>query len=338
MKRIGRLVALCILALLIAPGTWLHTKAPAPDYTAPLEVEALPEAEGYSGKGVLRGVWALSSDNAHFHGFSALVSLGDDRLLAASDRARLMEFSIPDAPGNPARFFFFPGRSDGPRFSVDLEGVTRDPASGTLWASYEQSMLIERLDRQGNLKSAKQPAMADWPGNGGPETILRLPDGRFVVLAEAASGADGTGRAGLIYDRDPLQGGSPAKFTFAPPKGYSPVDAANLPDGKVLILVRRVVFGLPPRFATALVLVDPAELAEGEIWSGEIVARMGGPDLDENFEGIAAVTTQSGATKLYLIADDNQSAFQKTLLLEIDWPIEAAITEQSARSGSAQDQ
>jgi len=48
-----------------------------------------------------------------------------------------------------------------------------------------------------------------------------------------------------------------------------------------------------------------------------------GPDIEfelapplnvDNFEGIAAETTKSGSTRLYLISDDNYSAKQRTLL------------------------
>jgi hypothetical protein len=84
-------------------------------------------------------------------------------------------------------------------------------------------------------------------------------------------------------------------------------------------LVRRVDWGIPPRFATAIVLADPAEIKAGTMWSGEVIARIGAPDLDENFEGIAAAEEADGSVDLYLIADDNLSAFQDTQMLRLNW-------------------
>jgi hypothetical protein len=39
----------------------------------------------------------------------------------------------------------------------------------------------------------------------------------------------------------------------------------------------------------------------------------------DNFEGLAAVRRPGGATRFYLLSDDNASAGQRTLLLAFEW-------------------
>jgi hypothetical protein len=42
------------------------------------------------------------------------------------------------------------------------------------------------------------------------------------------------------------------------------------------------------------------------------------PSTTDNFEGIAAVTTPDGGTRLYIVSDDNDNPRQRTLLLAFD--------------------
>lgn len=337
-----RLIGILILAVGLAPGTFVRSIALPTDFNAPLHVTSLAEAVGVTDAGstlgsiTLLNAWRLDSRNAHFHGFSALAYLGGadkggGRLLAGSDRGRLLTMPLPqNADPQTSIFSFFAGTRGGPRILVDLEALEYDTATGRVWGAYEQNGGIQRFSLN-NPEQAPDgvniPAMKGWAENGGAETMVRLDDGRFIIIAESGYS---NRRPGLLFAGDPLKNDTPVKFRFVPPDGYSPVDATVLPDGRVMILVRRVVWGIPPRFATALVLADPEKIEEGEAWSGTIVARIEGPDLDENFEGIAAVPqsdrtnlandiASDTALELYLIADDNQSLFQDTLMLRLGW-------------------
>ena len=51
----------------------------------------------------------------------------------------------------------------------------------------------------------------------------------------------------------------------------------------------------------------------------EMQTRKQGATPTENFEGLAVVPGQRGGVVLWLISDDNQSAFQRTLLLKLLW-------------------
>ena len=333
MTRRIRLFCIALLALGLAPGTWLRTHVPPPDFSAPLRVTALADTSSITGDVELLGAWKLTSSNAHFGGYSALVNLGGGRLLAGSDRGRLLEMPLPDkADANTSvRFDFFGDTSGGPRIYVDLESMVFDAETRALWGAFEyggriQSFAYGPSQKRGAAKGRTIAAMQRWPDNGGPETMVRLADGRFIVLAETSSHDT---RAGLMFAGDPLSSAPPRRFRFRPPSGYSPVDASLLPDGRVMILVRKVVWGLPPQFATGLVIADPAEIetlapaksavGQENPWTGEMIAQIGGPDLEENFEGITAIEQADGSADLYLIADDNLSAFQETLMLRLNW-------------------
>jgi len=324
MRRSVRLVWLALVALALAPGTWVRTSIPPPDYGASLFVTPLENPQGISGDVKLLGGWSLNSENAHFGGFSALVALrdaqGSTRLLIGSDRGRILEMPLPQDRDSPSvSFDYFADTSGGPRIFVDLESLEFDSESGQVWGAYEQGGRVQRFPygKAGDaIEGVAVPEMAEWPSNGGAETMMRLADGRFIIIAETSSYDN---RAALLFAGDPIGNPDPITFRFRPPEGFSPVDATVLPDGRALILVRKVVWGLPPRFATAIVLVDPSKIAEGKEWSGETIAEISGPHLAENFEGIAAIEQEDGSLDLYLVADDNLSAFQESQMLRLNW-------------------
>src|SRR5690606_12197778 len=118
-------------------------------------------------------------------------------------------------------------------------------------------------------------------------------------------------RTGLLFATDPVIDDRAIAFTFEPPLGYDPTDAAALPDGRVLILLRSLSFRLPP-FESRLVVADPAEIEAGRPWPWREVARLSGIAPRENYEGLAVVPDESGLV-LWLISDSNQNvALQRT--------------------------
>lgn len=201
----------------------------------------------------------------------------------------------------------------------DAEAVTRDPASGTMWVAYEQDNRILRIDVGGSIRAANPPAMRQWPTNSGPEAFVRLMDGRFIVLAEHRARWWGSGGPGLLFPGDPQAGEPPLRFTFAGPDGYVPVDMGQLPDGRVLVLLRALLYRMPPRFSGALLLADPEEIRQGTVWSGRIVARLDPPLPSDNYEGLAIVPGKDGEVALWIISDDNVAVTQRTLLLKLRW-------------------
>lgn len=247
----------------------------------------------------LRG-WQLTASSAEFGGLSALRAWRG-RWLAVQDTGALVTFSPDDPAGEiiPLSPRCEPNRV---RLGRDLEGLDTDRRS--IWVSSEWHNTICRRDADGVQRGIRPAAMHDWPRNSGAETLLRLHDGRFLVIPEA------TTRAALLFSGDPVRGGQPAKLRYTPPAGYRPTDAAELPDGRIVILNRAL--GLSG-FSAKLVLFDGLP-ARGAL-HGRTIATLAAPLIHDNFEGIAA-RRDGHATVLTIVSDDNYSRFQQTLLLE----------------------
>jgi hypothetical protein len=319
-----RLAALALVALALAPGTWLRVDVGRRSDPAVVTITPLPDRAGVAGELALSGVWELSAPHRWFGGFSALVASGPAGLIAGSDRGFLLELDLAGpAPRAVPGSFRFVGISFNARDEiVDLESLARDPASGTLWAAFEDSNLIMRLAPDGSRPRRTPPAMARWAYNSGAETMERLADGRFLVIAEGARRGSDTAHEALLFPSDPVAGGTPDAFTYAAPRDYDPVDAAQLPDGRVLILLRRVEYALPAaRFDTAIAIADPRTIRAGKVWQGRMIQRLDGGIFADNFEGIAYVADPADPARgaVWLIADDNFSVFQRNLLVRFDW-------------------
>ena len=303
----------------LAPGTCVPVSGPpAIDERQLLFFDRLSAPRTTDGGLQVAGAWHLRSPNFHFSGYSALVALGDGTLLAATDHRRELRFSPPGAARRQVRYAFFAPEPDFQTL-IDLEALARDPASGRLWAAYERTNHIERYDGVHATGMARPRAMRSWPDNRGPEAMTRLADGRFVVLSEGSPHWFAADLPGLVFAGDPVAGAEPASFRFRPPEDFLPVDMAQLPDGRVLILLRAIRWGLPPTFESMLVVADPRRIRPGERWAWREVAHLAEPLPMDNYEGLAVEPGEEGTLVLWLISDDNRSRFQRTLLLKLLW-------------------
>ncbi len=318
---IRRLLLLLPVALVLAPGTWVRSPRPAPVLDAGVEVAALGGLGRRIGALEVQGGWELASRHAYFGSYSGLLALPEGGFLAASDRGKAMRFAF--ANGTPARFVlgnFGSGNADADKTAVDIEALAQDPATGRIWAAYELRNMVERRERDLSRPRRVFPqAMAGWSGNKGPEAMTRLADGRFLMLGEGRAGWLGEEFPGLMWPADPVEGREPLAFTFRAPEDFRPTDMAGLPDGRVLILVRRVVLGLPPHFEVRLLVADPASIAAGRSWRGTELARFAPPFPTDNYEGIAVDPGAGFPVTLTMISDDNEVRYQRTLLLRLRW-------------------
>lgn len=329
-RRVRRAVALLLLTASLAPGTWLRDKPVAPDGAKTFRVVPLPSPPPGAARAALRpftlaGAWRLdiaAPGLAMFKlgGLSALLPRRDGRLVAFDDRDHNLRFAPPGAPperpaiGNTAR-----ARAPALR-SPDSEAATLDPATGRVWIAWESSGQISRQDPGGgDPRVVTVPAMARWPANRGAESLARLRDGRFVVLCEAfADSETATAHEGLLFPFDPVAGAAPARFRLIGPARFSPSDMAALPDGRVLILFRRLVWPLPIRFAARIAIADPAAIRPGGDWRATVIAQLEPPLPVDNYEGIAVVPAPRGHLTVWLVSDANGAASQRTLLLKLD--------------------
>lgn len=204
----------------------------------------------------------------------------------------------------------------------DSESMIVDPATGDLSIGFEYANAIWRYDHQLKVvrRHAAPPAMHSWHENGGPEAMVRLPDGATIVFAETVlpklrrTLQRAPGRIAIRFSGDStVEPNSRFGFVYLPPENYDPSDATLLPDGRILVLNRR--FALPFNFTAKLTIIDPKAIRPGARVKGEEIAPFTAPLLHDNFEGL--VVLQEGPdTVIWMVSDDNQLFLQRSLLLK----------------------
>ncbi len=274
---------------------------------------------------------ALDSRDPAFGGFSSLdvaPAPTGNRFTLLSDGGNIVQFDM-GFDWRPHRIAFTnlpagPGIGWEKR-DRDSESMAIDPATGQVWVGFEDTNAIWRYSPGfARYEARVRPeAMRQWPTNGGPESMARLPDGRFVVISEEAHvrRSDWTGsdeerlhtRQALIFASDPTRAGSPQRFGYVPYGRYDPSDVTALPNGDLLVLDRG--FALPFRWSNRISRVDARDVVAGRIARGRLIATIDAPLIHDNFEGIAT-TVENGATIVWIVSDDNQMFLQRTLLLK----------------------
>lgn len=263
----------------------------------------------------------LTSPDLGFSGFSAL-SVAGDHFTLLSDRGNLVRFRMgQDWRPFDIRFADLPAGPGASAFKGDRdsESLARDPKSGDFWIGFESTDAIFRYDADFRTSPGRAYplAMRHWPQNGGPESMVRLADGRFLVIGETARPKGGavSQRELLLFPRDPTQpgGSQPVRLAYVPPKGYDPSDAALLPDGRLLVLVRR--FAARSLFTVKIELVDIRGMHAGQVLRGTEIADFSPPFQHDNFEGLA-VQREGDSLAVWMVSDDNEQWWQQTLLLK----------------------
>ena len=315
-----RLFLILFVILGLAPGTWIHSELPPLNLDAPVNFTRLTMPQRMAGEVQLLGGWRLASTNDHFGGYSAMLALDGEHLIAASDRGRIMRLTLAGDGPRVTAMDYLSGTVQPEKRLIDVESMTSDRATGRFWIGYEGVNAVERLNSRLEQPARIRPVqMRKWSTNKGAEGMVRLADGRFIVLAEGSGGWGKQTFAGLLFPSDPLSGEAAEEFHFDPPAGYRPVDMVQIPDGRVLVLVRRVHLQIMPRFTAKLVLADPAGIVPGGVWSGRVIAEFAPPIPSDNYEGLAMWPRDDGLLDLWMISDNNRNGFQSTYLLHMRW-------------------
>lgn len=261
--------------------------------------------------------WVLRSEMPRFGAISAM-HVEDGQVIAVNDSGDALRFRWPAAPGaQPVRIDALPIAYGSPATKRNRDSESLVVAGDRLWVGFERNNLIARYRRAdlGFDCFARPPAMRSWPRNSGPEAMVRLPDGRFIVFAEAGNGPVS---AVAMFAGDPSEDGMRAVTgTYRRPPGYRVTDAAVLPDGRLLILNRRVSWlGRPS--AKLVIAGVPPSLAGAEI-AGREIATLEAPLTVDNMEALS-VAREGGRTIVRIASDDNFMGFglQRTLLLEFE--------------------
>lgn len=312
-----------LLVLLFVPD--YATIPPVPRLRAEgrMTVRAVPldaddPARRQVGRLTYLGGLALSSGDRAFGGFSSM-HVEKGRFTLLSDGGTFIQFrlhrgwridalrfgNLPDGPGTGWE-----------KTDRDSESMTVDPATGDVWVGFEYHNAIWKYAPGfARAKARAQPrAMARWPLSGGPEAMVRLRDGRFLVIGETARWPRHKDHAALLFDGDPTVDPSAGfRFSYAAPRHYNPSDVVELPDGDLLVLNRR--FQLLYDFTAILTIVPRAAVAPGRTVTGIPIATFSAPLIHDNFEALA-VTQEGADTIVWMASDDNQSILERSLLLK----------------------
>lgn len=325
--------ALIFLAIGPLPGTAM--RFPEVDLTESAAARKLLFAPTQTGPMRFERGWHLVSPHSRFGGFSAIARTGPGRFQLVGDNGYWTRLTLdsrglvsdvrirtlPTPDGRPAR-----------KSKADAEAMFVDPETGKSWIALENINQIWRLDAAlTKIEARRKLPEPGWPKNSGPEAMARLTDGRTVVFSEDADD-DPRGREALIYTGDPTAPGPPPIRFFYDSRGKGLVsDAAPLPDGRILLVHRRL--GFDPVFTTIIAIVDPADIRKDAVVRSRTIGRVPTP-LAENYEG-AAVSVENGRSWLWLIADDNFNVWQRSLLLQFELvdlpPVRTPDSKKAAR-------
>lgn len=315
-----RFLAVVIAAVLLS-GVWLRSPPARKSREERVLLDPFPVLPGCCSAGPfsLVGAWQVESQHEDFGGYSALIQPRAGRLLTFSDRGYWLEFSEPGTPQKPVRIGPILEDSARRKESRDVESATFDTGTGRIWIGLEGRDAIARHGPDLRWESFREiPEMAKWPQNQGPEAMLRLRDGRFVALCECNPGRFQSGlHPALLFGEDPTRAAAAQAFTFAGVDGYRPTDMAQLPDGRVLILMRQLVWPVPARFAIKILIADPAQIASGQTWQAREVADLSDPWPVDNYEGLTIERQADGSLIAWIISDDNGAVTQRVLLLKL---------------------
>ncbi|WP_185961359.1 esterase-like activity of phytase family protein [Telmatospirillum sp. J64-1] len=253
---------------------------------------------GFSGLSVREGRATVVSDRGRWFSFD-LIHDDDGRLV---DAAVLRGGDLHEPDGRPVQ-----GRRG------DAEEIQAE-ADGTWLVAFEQD---HRLWRYGPdfafLGEVPLPAELGplLPSNAGLEAVVRLDDGRLLLIAEGSRSPEAEDVTPAWVGPD--DGSDWRRLSYRAAPGYKPVGAARLPDGNLLVLERH--FSLMGGFGSRIVLVESKKVSEGVVLQGKELALLRPPVVTDNFEGISVSSSGDGEVYLYIVSDDNFSPLQGNYLL-----------------------
>lgn len=324
-----------LVGLVLAAGGILWSELRPPQLAARTErrqvavtVANVAGAGSTNGPFRLASAAVLTSADGRFGGLSGLAALADGQLLAITDAGDWLLWRPGSATGEMGAIAM-PGRDKADR---DSEAVALTPDGRTLVSLEQQHRILAFAGQGPPVGPVGEPLYRTdtmgWPPNGGGESLAVLPDGQLVWIAENARAVDGALTAQLIAGD-----GKTRTIVIDPVAGFSPTDATAL-DDRHLIVLHRQYNGA--QSAAAITVVDLAPvLAGGSAAPARLLARWGrgGSWPIDNMEGLALVRRPGRLPLLYLVSDDNFSAVQRTLVLQLE-VISPLVDATSTRTGA----
>jgi len=316
-----------IVAALIALAACAPTNSPRSiEQWEAVDLTVIPVDAGVQtiGRLAYRGGLELRADNPMFVGLSGLEVLDGGHLIAVGDEADWLSADLVlDERGfltgitdvRAALMRDEHGRPFRNKTQGDSEGLAQLP-DGRFAVSFERSNLIRiyDLNRDGPFGAAvmgpRLDEVAQLRRNSSIEALAAM-DGALLTGAEG--GEDPTAPLWLapLDARNPV----PPRFSYPLSDGFSLTGMDRLPDGDFVALERFYAPVVGPR---ARITRFAAPSGEGGTVETELLALLEPPFPVDNFEGISVVRMPNGATRIYIVSDNNNSAQQRTLLLAFD--------------------
>jgi hypothetical protein len=290
----GLLIAGIVIGL-HRPFRTMADRTPRPPATVPLHFDPV-RLDPPDGPLRAVGAWGMRADDARLDGVSGLVLDGDE-FVAITDSGVTLRFPKPDArapviairdlpsgPGKPTR-----------KAGNDSEALARDPEGRGWWVAFESIHQLRLYDPGfSRTLGLRRLDGRRWADNGGVEGLAPGAGGLVLFAEQGDVASRFDGRALEAWPID-----SPGRLS----------DAAALPDGRILILLRSLS---PLGFSNGLALYDPARGATTAL------ARLPLGHLD-NAEGIAVEPRPDGVKRLWIVTDRDSRARGRTLLAAYDW-------------------
>jgi len=280
----------------------------------PVPLDADEPGKRRLGKLLYLGGWEIQGNDPRFGGISAMHVEGGE-VTAISDAGTLIRFSLPGATGPGVSIMPLVEGPGSARNKLDRDTEAMAVHGHQAWIAYEGRDAIWRYARsswKSEAHASPQP-MRKWRANSGAEAMVRLGGGDFLVFSEGRPGSEGPSEA-LLFRGDPAVEGTPVvRLSYAAPEGYRITDAAQLPDGRLIFLNRRI--SLLEGFSAKLTIGSLPDLSEGTILSGREIAHFDAPVTTDNYEALSVVQ-EGGRTILWIASDDNLISLQRTLLLK----------------------
>lgn len=270
------------------------------------------------GKATYVAGWVLTAKNDGFGGFSGLiVDAPANRLLAINDKGDWWS-SVFDAlaltpPTKNAIFEYASGSHGASKTALDAESIVVH--KGGVLVSFEQQHRLEWLSIPGQV-AEPSAFMRNVPfdgisDNGGMEAIAFLSDGRLLAFAERGLDQEGRLKAWLSTETETQQ------LFFLPPDNFAPTDAATLPNGDVLLLLRH--YSVVDGVAAKVHHIRSSDIRPGAVLIGTEVLHLTPQMSVDNMEGLDVVALDDNTVRLVMISDDNFNPLQRTLLTMFDY-------------------
>jgi hypothetical protein len=200
----------------------------------------------------------------------------------------------------------------------DAEGLHYEASTSTYWISFEQHHRIIPFSRtEGGALKAQSTSItsadfAGLPRNRGLEALVRTAQGHLIAGAEDVSLSEGSHR---LWKQNETGW---TNFALESRPGYGLVGMDALDDGTIIALTRFYAPGIGNRNEIRLIRPDAFSGLDGVKIKSDLIAELNAQNIPaiDNFEGIAAWRDPDDSLRFWLVADNNFSDSQRSLLAE----------------------